>query len=307
MPNEESTLWYCHAWREAGGDPDAKQTYKFPHHRTNGGPAVLNGVRNGLARLAQANIPEGDKAGVRRHLEAHLNKGREEDGMNEDGREIRSYHVEIRAVSGNGVDGEGSNPKITGTAAVYNQATVIETYAGMFTEIIEPGFFEYVMNDDVRALWNHNTDLVLGRTKSGTLRLADEEDGLGIEVDPPSTSWGRDAIVSIARGDVDQMSFAFSVRKGGDEWKESESGLVRVLKRGGCAQLYDVSPVTFPAYAQTSVAVRSRLENVGDMAAREGSNGSEGQATQNAIDHAQEQRRLRAKNRKRKLEIKSKI
>src|SRR5512139_3933864 len=108
MPNEAATLWYCHAWKDAEGDPDAKQTYKFPHHRTNGGPAVLNGVRNALARLSSANIPEGDRAGMERHLQAHLAK-QEEDStrMNtdkhgfEDQREIRSFRMsEIRAEGG---------------------------------------------------------------------------------------------------------------------------------------------------------------------------------------------------------------
>src|SRR5512139_2253941 len=109
MPNEAATLWYCHAWKDAEGDPDAKQTYKFPHHRTNGGPAVLNGVRNALARLSSANIPEGDRAGVERHLQAHLNK--QEDSMRSKELEISSFPVgELRAT----IDGR---PMIEGYAA----------------------------------------------------------------------------------------------------------------------------------------------------------------------------------------------
>ncbi len=65
-------LRYAHAWRDPEGDPDAKETYKFPHHRTLGGPANLRAVRNGLARLSQADIPEGDRPGVERHLRRHL-------------------------------------------------------------------------------------------------------------------------------------------------------------------------------------------------------------------------------------------
>lgn len=72
MPNEESVLRYCHAWYEADGDPDAKASYRFPHHKTKGGPANLAACRNGLARLENSNIPDSDKAGVRRHLQAHL-------------------------------------------------------------------------------------------------------------------------------------------------------------------------------------------------------------------------------------------
>ncbi len=73
MPNEASVLRYCHAWFEGGdADPDAKSSYKFPHHRTEGGPAILGGVRNGLSRLPNADIPDSDRAGVERHLRRHL-------------------------------------------------------------------------------------------------------------------------------------------------------------------------------------------------------------------------------------------
>src|SRR5512139_3341900 len=120
MPNEAATLWYCHAWKDAEGDPDAKQSYKFPHHRTNGGPAVLNGVRNGLARLSNSSIPDGDKAGVERHLRAHLEKGQEEEGLDDSDIERRDYRmVELRASEA------GTEPRIEGIAAVYNQPTRI--------------------------------------------------------------------------------------------------------------------------------------------------------------------------------------
>lgn len=72
MPNKESVLSYCHAWRDSGGDPDAKASYKFPHHKTEGGPANLAACRNGLARLSSADIPDGDRDGVEAHLRAHL-------------------------------------------------------------------------------------------------------------------------------------------------------------------------------------------------------------------------------------------
>jgi hypothetical protein len=72
MPAEGAVLRYCHAWRAADADQDAKASYKFPHHRTQGGPANLGGCRNGLARLEGADIPDGDRAGVRAHLQNHL-------------------------------------------------------------------------------------------------------------------------------------------------------------------------------------------------------------------------------------------
>jgi uncharacterized protein len=172
--------------------------------------------------------------------------------------ELRTYQlVEIRAEGGD----DGKAARIEGIAAVYNQPTRINTPFGSYVEQIEPGFFRDVMEDDARGLWNHNTDLVLGRRKAGTLELRDEKAGLGTVIYPPDTQWGRDAVTSIKRGDVDQMSFAFTVKEGSDEWKENEDGvMVRTLKAGACKQLYDVSPVTFAAYPQTSVGVRSKLQ-----------------------------------------------
>jgi hypothetical protein len=72
MPAEAAVLRYCHAWRAADADQDAKASYKFPHHREQGGPANLGGCRNGLARLEGADIPEADRAGVKAHLQNHL-------------------------------------------------------------------------------------------------------------------------------------------------------------------------------------------------------------------------------------------
>lgn len=85
MPNDERVLRYCHAWYDADGDPDAKSTYKFPHHKTEGGPANLAACRNGLARLSSADIPDGDRDGVAAHLRAHLHDGDGDgDGEQED-------------------------------------------------------------------------------------------------------------------------------------------------------------------------------------------------------------------------------
>jgi ATP-dependent Clp endopeptidase proteolytic subunit ClpP len=79
MPNEKAVLHYCHAW-QAGDAGDEKSGYKFPHHRKQGGPANLAACRNGLARLSGADIPEGDRAGVKSHLQAHLDDGGDDDG-----------------------------------------------------------------------------------------------------------------------------------------------------------------------------------------------------------------------------------
>lgn len=145
--------------------------------------------------------------------------------------------------------------KLQGYAAIFNQETVIGNW---FREVVRPGAFTQALQEqaDVRALFNHSENFVLGRTSAGTLRLWEDAQGLGYEVDLPDTSLAKDLAVSIKRGDVDQSSFAFSVLKDGEDWDEDEKGKLplRTLKR---LWLYDVSPVTFPAYEDTSVSVRS--------------------------------------------------
>lgn len=140
---------------------------------------------------------------------------------------------------------------IMGHAAVFGTPTQIGSY---FREQIKPGAFaDAIKNDDVRALFNHNPDYVLGRNTAGTLRLSEDDVGLAIEVDPPDTQFARDLMVSIGRRDISQMSFGFRCLE--ETWSEDESGAVmRTLNK---VQLFDVSPVTYPAYTDTDVAVRS--------------------------------------------------
>jgi HK97 family phage prohead protease len=158
---------------------------------------------------------------------------------------FRADALEVRALA------EGEKPVIRGYAAVYNS---FSENLGKFRERIAPGAFADALTGgaDVRALWNHDTSKPLGRTKAGTLQLSEDALGLHVEIDPPDTSWGRDAVEAIKRGDVDGMSFAFQVRE--DEWsKDSQGGRVRTLLKVG---LIEVSPVTFPAYPATQVGVR---------------------------------------------------
>jgi HK97 family phage prohead protease len=158
---------------------------------------------------------------------------------------------------------------IGGYAVVFDRLSVL-MYG--FRERIKPGAFESSMGDDIRALWQHDTAQVLGRTKAGSLRIWEDETGVGFEVDPPDTQTGRDAVTLIGRGDVDQMSFGFSVLPDGDEWIEEEDGqLVREVRH---AKLYEVSPVTFPAYPDsTAEIVRSAPEWV-QRALTQGANDS---------------------------------
>lgn len=143
---------------------------------------------------------------------------------------------------------EGEGQRIVGYAAVFNSLSV-ELWG--FRERIAPGAFTASLGDDVRALWNHETAIVLGRTKSKTLRLAEDATGLLIEIDPPASA--ASYLETIERGDVDQMSFGFRTLE--ETWDEDGEGvLIRTVLK---VKLYEVSPVTFPAYPATSVGVRA--------------------------------------------------
>lgn len=167
--------------------------------------------------------------------------------------ERRFFTAQLRAVGGD------ESPKIVGYAAVFNQ---LSKDLGGFREMILPGAFANALSGDVRALKNHNVDLILGRTTAGTLTLTEDDVGLRYEIDPPDAQYARDLIVSIKRGDLDQSSFAFRVLEGGESWREPDQGEplpVRVLHE---VELFDVSPVTFPAYPTTSVATRSKAKEL---------------------------------------------
>jgi HK97 family phage prohead protease len=144
---------------------------------------------------------------------------------------------------------------IRGLAAVYNK---LSDNLGGFREVIAPGAFEDTDMSDVRGLFNHDSNFVLGRSKSETLRLNRVREGLEYEIDMPDTQTIRDLVVEpIRRGDVDQSSFGFIVGGGNDSWDENEDGvLIRTIHK--IRELFDVSPVTFPAYPDTTVGARAR-------------------------------------------------
>lgn len=167
-------------------------------------------------------------------------------------REIRTTArpLEVREDSQEG-------PTIVGYAAVFDQWS--EDLGG-FVERVMPGAFANALSAraDVRALWNHDSNLVLGRVSAGTLRLVEDEIGLRYEITPPETQAGRDAVVSIRRGDVRESSFGFETVK--DAWRQAPGG--RVERDLIDVKLFDVSPVAFPAYPQATVAVRAKAEQV---------------------------------------------
>lgn len=124
---------------------------------------------------------------------------------------------------------------------------------GGFIERIEPGAFDDAEMTDVVALFNHDRNLLLGRTSAGTASVSIRDDGLHYAIDLPDTSYANDLRASLDRGDVTQSSFAFSIAE--DNWEDLDGMLLRSITR--IARVYDVSPVTEPAYPQTSVALRS--------------------------------------------------
>lgn len=157
------------------------------------------------------------------------------------------------------VDGDPTGEqRIVGYAAVFDSDS--EDLGG-FIERIAPGAFSAALEtSDIRALFNHDPNYVLGRNRSGTLDVKEDDKGLWMEVTPPDAQWARDLMVSINRGDISQMSFAFRIEKGGDEWEKPTTGgpMRRTIKR--VKEVADVSPVTYPAYPDTQVALRSREE-----------------------------------------------
>ena len=154
---------------------------------------------------------------------------------------------------------DGQPTKIVGYAAVVYRAddpgTQYELYSG-HVERIQPGAFKRAIDeaDDVRGLYNHEPSQILGRTKSGTMRLSEDETGLRYEIDVPDTQVGRDVVTSIERGDVTGSSFAFAVSEGGSEIRKD--GQVTVREITG-VDLYDSGPVTYPAYDATTTGLRA--------------------------------------------------
>lgn len=146
----------------------------------------------------------------------------------------------------------GEDLYIEGYFSVFN--SVYEMYQG-YTESVDPHAFDETLGDDIRALINHDSGLVLGRTKAGTLELRVDDHGLWgrIKVNPND----QDAVnlyERVKRGDVDQCSFGFSIEEQNVEWGEDDSVHVTLMK----VRLFEVSVVTFPAYEDTSVEARKR-------------------------------------------------
>ena len=177
-----------------------------------------------------------------------------------DGAEVRSLNeiVEQRAYDGE-LKAALEGRTVEGYASVFNS---MSEDLGGFREIILPGAFSEVLDNDVRALYNHDSNYLLARTTSGTLELKEDDKGLYYRFEMPNTSYGNDMLELFRRGDLSQSSFGFTVEK--DSWRMEEGQHVRYIERVG--SLFDVSPVVYPAYTAASSGLRSAEPN-GESAA----------------------------------------
>lgn len=228
--------------------PRSKRHY--PHHGADGKLDLIH-LRNALSRVNQ----DDTTSCGRDHLEAHARAeglgGRARRHL----REERALSVELEVR-----EDEGQPPRIVGYPIRYD---VWSEDLGGFRERIRPGAAtKTIAEADIRVLFNHDPNIVLGRNRSGTATFVEDRKGVRVEVTPPETQTVQDLVLApMRRGDVNQMSFAFRAIR--DEWHEPK-------KPGQLAErdlfefrMYDGSVVTFPGYTQTEAAVRGLLEGVG--------------------------------------------
>jgi len=301
--DDKAAYRLMYAWVDPEGDETTKSAYKFPHHMVSGegepGAAnmkacsaiigALNGGRGGTK------IPEADRQGVYNHAKKHLVDGGEKDvpelkSLAQIEREERELDarmsraalefrdkvgkVERRIVSSlelrarRDAGGSDDDMVIAGHASVFDTPADL----GWFVETVKPGAFKRtIVDDDVRALFNHDPNFVLGRKSpdggavGDTLRLSEDSRGLYFEVDPPDTQWAIDLSKSIRRRDITQCSIGFYARS-------VDIRIVNGVYHRDLTdvQLFDVSPVTFPAFDSTDVSVRTAQEIAKDFPARPG-------------------------------------
>lgn len=153
--------------------------------------------------------------------------------------------------------GPSGSAIVEGHGAVFN---LLSKNLGGFVERVDPKAFKQTLGNDpdVRALINHNPMNILGRTRSGTLRLSTDSTGLAYEIDMPNRQDARDLMASLERGDITQSSFAFYITRDGDEWSETEDGFPLRTITNVSLHDGDVSPVTYPAYPDADSGLRKR-------------------------------------------------
>lgn len=150
-------------------------------------------------------------------------------------------------------------PMLVGYASVFHApgdpGTEYELWPGLVEHIMPGAFDAAVKEDDCRGLKNHDVNNLLGRVGNKTVRLSTDAKGLRYEIDVPDTMCGKDCAAECARGDMAGSSFSFDVRPGGQRWIERADGVI--VREITAVKLYDVGPVTFPAYGATTAGVRA--------------------------------------------------
>ena len=171
--------------------------------------------------------------------------------------ERRAFVSEVTAVRQEADDATNIGT-LSGYAAVFNSEIVMGKYMP-WREMIAPGAFkDSLRDDDPRGLVNHDTNLLLARQSSGTLRLKEDKKGLKFDMDLPDTTYARDLLAVVERGDLTGMSFGFDIlgEERSDPADDDEQKIpLFTIKR---VKLHEVSPVTFPAYEATSVTASTR-------------------------------------------------
>lgn len=177
-------------------------------------------------------------------------------------KQIRTLNIgnlKLRADQGTDPNAAPSNV-VEGYASVFNQPADI---CGVYTEQIAPGAFDRTLatNNDIRALFNHDTGQVLGRTKADTLQLKEDDQGLAFSLNLPDTTTGRDLAVSLQRGDINQCSFGFYPTA--EEWDYSDpDNPVDTIRE---LDLVEISIVTFPAYEGTTAALARSKDSQAEL------------------------------------------
>ena len=233
-----------------GAVPTIAASERFKHPFGKDGEVYTRALKAIRSQASKYDHPEvlqsaGTLLDLIREEQSHA--GGDSDRVLNPNREIRCLMagLELRAAA----DGKGPGTCV-GYAAVFDR---FSEDMGFFREKVSPGAFAGCLGQDVRALVNHDPNKLVGRVKAGTLRMKEDELGLRVEIDLPDTQCGRDAAESIRRSDMDGMSFSFDAEI--DQWEHDSRPPIRTLVK--CSRLYDVGPVTFPAYTETSAAMRS--------------------------------------------------
>lgn len=167
-----------------------------------------------------------------------------------EGRESRPSDLEVRSLLGLTAEAADGDWPLVGAGVPYGRESAD---MGGWREMFEPGAFSGSLEGDIRVIWQHDPKCVFGRTTKGTARVWEEGGAVRYGARPPDAQWARDAMESIRREDVDRSSCGFRVPKGGARWERRDGYDLRIVSN---AELVELGPQTYPAYEDTSVAVR---------------------------------------------------